>query len=104
MCYTRQAGIGPPDLGFLGLTMQQPATVALRSVLVLLSALGMVAGGVVFDRLAGTSPLGALGGVVIAVIWGTVMLLVIVISSFPKPASNDEPDAAGGKPGTGESR
>jgi F0F1-type ATP synthase assembly protein I len=83
--------------------MQQPATVALRSVLVLFSALGLVVGGVVFDRLAGTSPLGALGSVVIAVIWGTIMLLVIVFSSFPKPVNNGEPDAAAGdKPGDRE--
>jgi hypothetical protein len=89
VCYTCQAGINPSDLGFLGLTMRRSAAVAWRAFLILLLALGFVAAGVGVDRLAGTSPLGTLASVVVAVVCGTIMILVIVTSSFPKPPNEE---------------
>jgi len=66
--------------------MQRHATAALvlRAVFVLLVAFGLMLGGVAIDMLAGTSPVATLSFLVIGITFGTIMIYVIITSSFPK--------------------
>jgi|GEM_PF-5681549 len=78
--------------------MQQQSTAALagRAAFVVLVAFGLMLCGVALDMLAGTGPMGTLGFVAIGSIFGTVMLCVIIVSSFPKPDADRTAEA---KPG-----
>ena len=69
-----------------------PAMLVLRAALVLLVAVGLASAGVAIDRSAGTSPMGVLGALLVAVIFGTITIVVIIVSTFPRPpvASKDE--------------
>ncbi len=62
---------------------QWTAPLALRAVIVLLIAFGLVVTGVLIDMAAGTSPIGVLIFLVIALTFGTIMIYLIVTSSFP---------------------
>lgn len=75
--------------------MPRPSTVflAVRAALVLLIAFGFVLFGILLDGVAETSPLGTLSMLVVGITFGTIMLLVVIVSSFPKPPTT------GGKTG-----
>jgi F0F1-type ATP synthase assembly protein I len=80
--------------------MSQPSTasLSLRAGLVLLTSASMVCAGAVLDKLAGTSPFGLLIFLASASIFGTVMIYVVIASSFPKEQAG-APQAGDRKPG-----
>jgi F0F1-type ATP synthase assembly protein I len=69
---------------------QSPAALALRAAIILLISISMIVVGVAFDILAGTSPFGLVSFMVTGVVFGTVMISVIILSSFPKPVQDDQ--------------
>lgn len=70
---------------FLGATMRHswPAALLVRAVFVFLTACCLTCGGILLDRLAGTSPVGVLSSLVVAITFGVIMIYVIITSSFP---------------------
>ena len=66
--------------------MYQPSTASLflRAGIVLIISASMVCGGALLDYFAGTSPFGLLIFLASASIFGTVMIYVVIASSFPK--------------------
>ncbi len=73
---------------------QSPRSVALRTAGVVLIALGLVVAGILVDSLTGFGPVATFGSLVIAVVFGTVMILVIVLASFPKVTDKQQSDPA----------
>lgn len=72
---------------------QSPRSVAFRAAGVVLIAGGLVVAGILVDALTGFGPFGTLSALVVGVIFGTVMIVVIVMSSFPA-ATNKQDDPA----------
>jgi len=70
---------------FVGATMQHSsmAALALRAAFVFLAACGLIGGGIVLDKVAGTSPVGVLASLVAAITFGVIMIYVIITSAFP---------------------
>ncbi len=60
------------------------AVLAVRAAIVVLVASGLMFCGVFLDWLAGTGPFGTLGFMAIGTTFGTIMLYVVISSSFPK--------------------
>lgn len=77
--------------------MQQQSTAALaiRAAIVLLISAGMMACGVILDALAGTGPFGTLFFLVLGMIFGTVQISVIFLTSFPAPAQSSTDQSSG---------
>ncbi len=77
--------------------MRHPSTMALllRTVLVLVAACGLVVCGVIADMVSGSSPLGVLISLGVAVTLGVIMVCIITASSFPGAGRK----TGGGKPG-----
>jgi len=77
--------------------MRYPSTTALflRSVFVLLTACGLVLGGVFLDILTGASPLGVVSFLFIAITFGVIMIYVIITSSFPRTGGKTGGDNPG---------
>ena len=73
---------------------QSPRSVAVRAAVVVMIAVLLVIAGILVDALTGSGPVGTLGALVTSVIFGTVMILVIVITSFPKAADKRDADPA----------
>ena len=71
---------------------QSPRSVALRSAAVVLMALGLVVAGVLVDSLTGSGPVATISALVVGIAFGTVMILVIVLSSFPKVTDKQQSD------------
>jgi F0F1-type ATP synthase assembly protein I len=71
---------------------QSPRSVALRSAVVVLIALGLVVAGILVDSLTGSGPVATISSLVVGIVFGTVMILVIVLSSFPKVTDKQQSD------------
>jgi F0F1-type ATP synthase assembly protein I len=72
--------------------MQPPSTVALalRAASVFLIVLGLIVAGVAIDALAGSSPVGVLSFMVVGLLFGVIMMIVIIVSAFPRPSARSE--------------
>jgi hypothetical protein len=76
--------------------MQQSArSVAWRAAGVLVFVLILVLAGILVDRLTGLGPVMTLCALVAGVFFGTIMILVIVTSSFPRAAGAPDPGRTG---------
>lgn len=66
--------------------MRHPSTamLILRGALVFFTACCLIAGGIVLDTLAGSSPVGVLASLVAALTFGVIMIYVITTSAFPR--------------------
>ena len=73
---------------------QSPRSVALRAASVVLIALGLVVAGILVDRLTGFGPVATFSSLVIGVVFGTVIILVIVLASLPKVMDKQQSDPA----------
>lgn len=73
------------------------ASLALRATLVLFTSASITLTGAVLDTLAGTSPLALLVFLALGSLFGTVMICVVIASSFPKP-----PQGTKGQDGQGD--
>ena len=81
---------------------QSTAMLVVRVVLTFSFAVVMMVAGIALDAIAGTSPAATLAFLGFGVIFGTVMIVITIFSSFPPPPAEDGPEATardGGKTG-----
>jgi F0F1-type ATP synthase assembly protein I len=82
--------------------MQQSTTMlVVRVALAFSFAVAIMVGGVALDAMAGTSPAATLAFLGLGMIFGTVMIVITIFSSFPAPPSGDGQEAEDGRK-TGE--
>ena len=76
---------------------QSTAMLLVRVVLTFSFAVAMMVGGIALDAIAGTSPAATLVFLGMGVIFGTVMIVITIFSSFPAPPSVDGQEAEDGE-------
>lgn len=71
---------------------QSTAMLVARIILTFSFAVAMIVGGVALDAIAGTSPAATLVFLGMGVLFGTVMIVLTIFSSFPQPPAEEGPE------------